>query len=147
MREKRQRRSRVLVATHSPTLVNRLRPSEVVICDQDASSSASKLRSPQSKLLRAMQASDLGLGEVCCLVPSVGCPVRIAVFGEDPNDESNPEVGARAAAGTSPGDIKNNPHSALHDSQRLEEIASVRTWAGCLWRRCGLQVPLGGQFD
>lgn len=58
-------RSQVLVATHSPTLVNRLRPSEVVICDRDASSGASKIPAiSQSKLLRAMQASDLGLGEV-----------------------------------------------------------------------------------
>ncbi|UIJ36546.1 AAA family ATPase [Allobranchiibius sp. GilTou73] len=58
-------RTQILVATHSPTLVNRLRPDEIVICDRDPDSGASKIPAINSaRLNRALRDSHLGLGEV-----------------------------------------------------------------------------------
>lgn len=57
-------RTQLLVTTHSPTFVNRLRPEEVVICDRDPATGASIIPARSAEELRgAMDASDLRLGE------------------------------------------------------------------------------------
>lgn len=59
------KRTQILVATHSPTLVNRLRPSELVVCDRNPETGASKIPAlSTTALLRASHASGLGLGEL-----------------------------------------------------------------------------------
>ncbi|WP_200887090.1 AAA family ATPase [Pimelobacter simplex] len=58
-------RTQILVATHSPTLVNRLRPSELVVCDRDSKTGASKIPAVSSyEISKATRASNLGLGEL-----------------------------------------------------------------------------------
>lgn len=58
-------RSQILVATHSPTLVNRLAAHELVICDRDPETGASKIPAINSlKLSKARRESGLGLGEL-----------------------------------------------------------------------------------
>lgn len=58
-------RTQILVATHSPTLVNRLSPDELVICDRDVDSGASLIPAiDPHELAQAMTESELGLGEL-----------------------------------------------------------------------------------
>lgn len=58
-------RSQILIATHSPTFVNRLIPPELVICDRDAESGASLIPAVDpSTLAEAADASALRLGEL-----------------------------------------------------------------------------------
>lgn len=58
-------RTQVLVTTHSPTLVNRLTSSELVVCARDAETGASSIPFIGShQLRRAQKESDLRLGEL-----------------------------------------------------------------------------------
>lgn len=59
------KRTQILAATHSPTLLNRLRPEEIVVCDRDAETGASVIPavSPDA-IARAMAASELRAGEL-----------------------------------------------------------------------------------
>ncbi|AZZ39076.1 ATPase [Acidipropionibacterium jensenii] len=58
--------TQILVASHSPTLVNRLQPAEMVICDRDAETGESKIPSiSQAAIAEALQkAPDFGPGEL-----------------------------------------------------------------------------------
>jgi predicted ATPase len=57
--------TQLLIATHSPTLVNRLRPEELVVCGRDPETGASLIPMMDSAaMLRAVEASELGLGEL-----------------------------------------------------------------------------------
>ncbi len=58
-------RTQLLVATHSPTFVNRLAPDELVVCDRDADSGASIIPAVTTKVItEAVKKSDLRLGEL-----------------------------------------------------------------------------------
>lgn len=58
-------RSQLLIATHSPTFVNRLEPNELLICDRDPETGASVIPVvPSSTLAEAAEAADLRLGEL-----------------------------------------------------------------------------------
>lgn len=64
MREATER-TQLLVATHSPTLVNRLRPEELVVCERDEATGASLIPAISPQVVRAMvEESELGLGEL-----------------------------------------------------------------------------------
>ncbi|MGH3913945.1 MAG: AAA family ATPase [Pseudonocardiaceae bacterium] len=59
------RRTQILAATHSPTLVNRLRPEEIIVCDRDPETGASLIPAASAdEIARAVQASDWGPGEL-----------------------------------------------------------------------------------
>ncbi|MBT9556660.1 MAG: AAA family ATPase [Myxococcales bacterium] len=59
------RRTQLLIATHSPALVNRLRPEELIVCERDVASGASRIPAIDAALVRQMtQQSDLTLGEL-----------------------------------------------------------------------------------
>jgi len=59
------RRTQILAATHSPTLVNRLRPEEIIVCDRDPETGASVIPAASAdEIARAVQASDWGPGEL-----------------------------------------------------------------------------------
>jgi len=59
------RRTQILAATHSPTLVNRLRPEEIIICDRDPETGASLVpAASHDEITRAVHASDWGPGEL-----------------------------------------------------------------------------------
>ncbi|MGH3798454.1 MAG: AAA family ATPase [Pseudonocardiaceae bacterium] len=59
------RRTQILAATHSPTLVNRLRPEEIIVCDRDPETGASRIPAASAdEIARAVQASDWGPGEL-----------------------------------------------------------------------------------
>lgn len=58
-------RTQFLVATHSPTLVNRLEASELIVCERDAETGASRIPAFDSKLIPGMEeASGLRPGEL-----------------------------------------------------------------------------------
>ena len=58
-------RTQVIVATHSPALVNRLDPSELIVCERDERTGASKIPAIKSSRVVAMSdESDLRLGEL-----------------------------------------------------------------------------------
>lgn len=58
-------RTQLLVATHSPTFVNRLRPDELVICDRDPDTGASLIPAIDARALgAAADAAELRLGEL-----------------------------------------------------------------------------------
>lgn len=59
------RRTQILAATHSPTLVNRLRPQEIIVCDRDPESGASVIPAMSAgDIARAVRASDWSPGEL-----------------------------------------------------------------------------------
>lgn len=59
------RRSQILAATHSPTLVNRLHPDEIIVCDRDPETGASLIPAASAaEIARAVEASDWGPGEL-----------------------------------------------------------------------------------
>ncbi|WP_419918204.1 AAA family ATPase [Candidatus Poriferisocius sp.] len=59
------RNTQILITTHSPTLVNRLEPSELVICNRDPKTSASIIPYKNSATLAsAQEKSSLPLGEL-----------------------------------------------------------------------------------
>lgn len=58
-------RTQLLVATHSPTFVNRLRASELVVCERDTENGESLIPAIDSQTVSEMdRSSDLGLGEL-----------------------------------------------------------------------------------
>lgn len=58
-------RTQILVATHSPTLVNRLRPEEIIVCDRDPETGASIIPAMSAdEIGRAVQASEWNPGEL-----------------------------------------------------------------------------------
>ncbi|MBF0332737.1 MAG: AAA family ATPase [Alphaproteobacteria bacterium] len=64
LREASQR-TQMLVATHSPALVNRLRSDELIVCERDPATGASIIPAIDAATVRAMAAeSDLLLGEL-----------------------------------------------------------------------------------
>lgn len=59
------RRTQLLVATHSPSLVNRLRPEEIVVCERDPLTGAARIPAVSADEVAAMvAASELSLGEL-----------------------------------------------------------------------------------
>ena len=54
-------RSQILVTTHAPTLVNRLQPSELVVCDRNAETGASVIPCISSKELQGVEREGNGL--------------------------------------------------------------------------------------
>ena len=59
------RRTQLLITTHSPTFVNRLRPDELVICDRDPDTGESVIPAVDTDTLTAAaEESDLRLGEL-----------------------------------------------------------------------------------
>ena len=58
-------RTQLLLASHSPTFVNRLKPDEVIICERDPETGASRIPAlTQEDVERIMDADELGLGEL-----------------------------------------------------------------------------------
>lgn len=58
-------RSQLIVATHSPALVNRLEAEELIVCERDPDDGASLIPAIQASLVRKMEAtSELELGEL-----------------------------------------------------------------------------------
>lgn len=59
------RRTQLLVATHSPSLVNRLRPEEIIVCERDPLTGAARMPAVSADEVAAMvKTSDLSLGEL-----------------------------------------------------------------------------------
>ena len=57
--------TQLLVTTHAPTFVNRLRPDELVVCDRDPATGASEIPTlPSHEVARREQQSTQGLGEL-----------------------------------------------------------------------------------
>ena len=57
--------TQLLATTHAPTLVNRLRPRELVVCDRDPATGASKIPAlPAYEIARRERRSEQGLGEL-----------------------------------------------------------------------------------
>lgn len=68
-------RTQVLVATHSPTLVNRLEPRELVVCDRDPDNGASLIPAADSReLARISEEADMPLGELWFAGAIAGVP-------------------------------------------------------------------------
>jgi len=58
-------RTQFLIATHSPVLVNRLRANELIVCERDAATGASRMPAIAASEVRAMaDAGELALGEL-----------------------------------------------------------------------------------
>jgi predicted ATPase len=58
-------KTQLLVATHSPALANRLLPEELIVCERDVDSGASRMPAISAAEMRRMTAaSNLGLGEL-----------------------------------------------------------------------------------
>lgn len=58
-------RTQLLAVTHSPTLINRLRPEELILCDRDSETGESVIPArTTSELRKAQTASGYGLGEL-----------------------------------------------------------------------------------
>ena len=58
-------RTQLVVATHSPTLVNRLRPEELIVCGRDPTTGASLIPAiSTSRLAKSAAAGELELGEL-----------------------------------------------------------------------------------
>ncbi len=55
-------RSQILITTHSPTLVNRLKPEELVVCDRDPDTGESVIPCISSQELRSLKDDNGGLG-------------------------------------------------------------------------------------
>jgi len=69
-------RTQLLVTTHSPTLVNRLKPREIVVCDRDPESGASLIPAASPEAIdTAATSSDLRLGELWFSGAIGGVPV------------------------------------------------------------------------
>lgn len=59
------KRTQLLLATHSPTLVNRLNPEELIVCERDPSTGASRIPAVEAGTVRRISDGDeLGLGEL-----------------------------------------------------------------------------------
>lgn len=60
-------RTQFVIATHSPVFVNRLRAHELIVCERDQATGASRIPAIASEEVRAMEAEDdneLALGEL-----------------------------------------------------------------------------------
>jgi predicted ATPase len=58
-------RTQFLVATHSPALVNRLRPEELIVCERDADTGLARIPAIGTDEIRSIRkAGNLGLGEL-----------------------------------------------------------------------------------
>lgn len=58
-------RTQILAATHSPTFLNRLAPSEIIVCDRNPETGASVIPALSSARIRAaIRASEMGAGEL-----------------------------------------------------------------------------------
>lgn len=59
-------RGQILVATHSPALVNRLRASELIVCERDPETGASRIPAITTEEIEALMSDEevLGLGEL-----------------------------------------------------------------------------------
>lgn len=60
-------RTQFLIATHSPTLVNRLRADELIVCERDSKTGASRIPAANPRDIRAMEEraqGRMGLGEL-----------------------------------------------------------------------------------
>jgi len=69
-------RTQLLIATHSPTFVNRLRPDELVICDRDRDTGESLIPAVDASILAdAAEGADLRLGELWFSGAVGGVPV------------------------------------------------------------------------
>lgn len=69
-------RTQLLIATHSPTFVNRLEPSELVICDRDPETGASVIPAVDpERVAAAAEVADLRLGELWFSGAIGGVPV------------------------------------------------------------------------
>jgi predicted ATPase len=59
------RKTQLLLATHSPALVNRLEPEELIVCERDPSTGASRIPAIDPAEVKAVASKDdLGLGEL-----------------------------------------------------------------------------------
>lgn len=59
------RRTQLLLATHSPALVNRLEPEDLIVCERDPATGASRIPAIDPQEVRAVaEQDDLGLGEL-----------------------------------------------------------------------------------
>lgn len=68
-------RTQILAATHSPTLVNRLSPSEIIVCDRDAESGASLIPAVSARdITAAVSASEWRPGELWFAGALAGVP-------------------------------------------------------------------------
>ncbi|GAA3726859.1 AAA family ATPase [Plantactinospora mayteni] len=69
-------RTQFLIATHSPALVNRLRSSELIVCERDEEA-ASRIPAIEPEVVRRMEAElhgEIGLGELWFTGALGGCP-------------------------------------------------------------------------
>ncbi|MGI5213564.1 AAA family ATPase [Plantactinospora sp. CA-290183] len=69
-------RTQFLIATHSPALVNRLRPAELIVCER-GEDAASRIPAIEPELVRRMEAElhgEIGLGELWFTGALGGCP-------------------------------------------------------------------------
>ena len=58
-------RTQLLLATHSPTFINRLTPGEVIICERDPKTGASRIPAiTQEEVAAILKGDPLGLGEL-----------------------------------------------------------------------------------
>ena len=58
-------RTQFIIATHSPALVNRLKPSELIVCERDEQTNLARIPAiSAAKVARAASAGDLRLGEL-----------------------------------------------------------------------------------
>jgi predicted ATPase len=58
------RRTQFLIATHSPAFVNRLDPSELIVCERDDTGASRIPAIDADTTRRIMDSGDLGLGEI-----------------------------------------------------------------------------------
>ena len=59
------KRTQFLIATHSPALVNRLRPDELIVCERDPMTGLARIPAISTEEIRRIkEAGDLGLGEL-----------------------------------------------------------------------------------
>jgi predicted ATPase len=59
------RRTQFLIATHSPALVNRLRPAELIVCERDPSTGLARIPAVDPEEVAAIRAAgEFGLGEL-----------------------------------------------------------------------------------
>lgn len=59
------KRTQIIVASHSPTLVNRLEPEELIVCERDVTTGSSRIPAISSDDIKQLRDGDsLGLGEL-----------------------------------------------------------------------------------
>lgn len=59
------KKTQIILATHSPALVNRLRPEELIIVERDEKNGGTRIIRPDKELVRSLQdETGYGLGEL-----------------------------------------------------------------------------------